>query len=318
MDVAVTGSHGLIGTALGAALADAGHRVIRVVRSGATSADTIAWDPAAGTIDAGAFEGIDAVVNLAGAGIGDKRWTDARKQLILESRTRGTRLLADTISVLKNGPSVLVSGSAVGYYGDRGDEELTEVSVPGDDFVAHVCTEWEAATAPATVSGIRVVNIRTGLVLARHGGVLKRLLVPFRLGLGGRTGSGTQYMSWITLDDEVAAILHTLSTPDVVGAVNLTAPNPVTNAEFAATLGRVLHRPTVAADAALAVAGRLRRRVGEVAAGRRPACAAGAARGQRVPLRAHRARARPRARPRRGGLTRRTRPSRRKDACEVG
>ena len=139
---------------------------------------------------------------------------------------------------------MFVSGSAVGYYGDRGEEELTEVSVPGDDFVAHVCIEWEAATALATVSGIRVVNIRTGLVLARHGGVLKRLLVPFRLGLGGRTGSGTQYMSWITLDDEVAAILHVLSTPDVVGAVNLTAPNPVTNAEFTATLGRVLHRPT--------------------------------------------------------------------------
>src|SRR6478735_1980458 len=139
MDVAVTGSHGLIGTALCAVLADSGHRVIRVVRSGATAADTIAWDPAAGSIDAGAFEGVDAVVNLAGAGIGDKRWTDARKQLILESRTRGTRLLADTISVLKDGPSVFVSASAVGYYGARGDEELTEVSVPGDDFVAHVC-----------------------------------------------------------------------------------------------------------------------------------------------------------------------------------
>jgi uncharacterized protein (TIGR01777 family) len=245
MDVAVAGSHGLIGTALCAALAAAGHRPIRVVRDGASGADTISWDPAAGRIDAGAFEGVEAVVNLAGAGIGDRRWTDERKRLILESRTRGTHLLAGTISTLAKRPSVFVSGSAVGYYGNRGDEELTEVSVAGDDFVAHVCTEWEAATAIATVSGIRVVTIRTGLVLARHGGVLKRLLPPFRLGLGGRTAPGTQYMSWITLDDEVAAIVHALTTADLAGAVNLTAPNPVTNAEFTETLGRVLHRPTV-------------------------------------------------------------------------
>jgi hypothetical protein len=245
MDVAVTGSHGLIGTALCSALAAAGHHPIRVVRSGARGPDTIAWDPAAGTIDAGAFEGVDAVVNLAGAGIGDKRWTDERKQVILESRTRGTRLLAGTISTLRKPPSVFVSGSAVGYYGNRGDEELTEVSVPGDDFVAHVCTEWEAATALATVSGIRVVTIRTGLVLAKHGGVLKRLLLPFRLGLGGKTGSGTQYMSWVTLDDEVAAIVYALTTPELTGAANVTAPTPVTNTEFAETLGRVLHRPVV-------------------------------------------------------------------------
>jgi uncharacterized protein (TIGR01777 family) len=245
MDVAVTGSHGLIGTALCSALAAAGHRPIRVVRGGTAGADTIGWDPAAGRIDAAAFDGVDAVVNLAGAGIGDRRWTDERKRLILESRTKGTQQLAGAISTLSNRPSVFVSGSAVGYYGNRGDEELTEVSVAGDDFVAQVCTEWEAATALATVSGIRVVTIRTGLVLARHGGVLKRLLPPFRLGLGGRTASGAQYMSWITLDDEVAAILHALTTADLVGAVNLTAPNPVTNTEFTETLGRVLHRPTV-------------------------------------------------------------------------
>ncbi|HZP28035.1 MAG TPA: TIGR01777 family oxidoreductase [Acidimicrobiia bacterium] len=245
MDVAVTGSHGLIGTALCAALAEAGHRPIRIVRGGESSADTIAWDPRAGTIDAARLQGVDAVVNLAGAGIGDRRWTEGRKRLILESRVRGTRLLADTISTLPTRPSVFVSASAVGYYGNRGDEELTEVSMPGDDFVAHVCTEWEAATALATVSGIRVVMVRSGLVLARHGGVLKRLLIPFRLGLGGRTGPGTQYMSWITLDDEIAAIMHALSTPELAGAANLTAPNPATNAEFTATLGRVLGRPTV-------------------------------------------------------------------------
>src|SRR5581483_7625700 len=154
MDVAVTGSHGLIGTALCAALAEAGHRPIRIVRGGESSADTIAWDPRAGTIDAARLQGVDAVVNLAGAGIGDRRWTEGRKRLILESRVRGTRLLADTISTLPTRPSVFVSASAVGYYGNRGDEELTEVSMPGDDFVAHVCTEWEAATALATVSGI--------------------------------------------------------------------------------------------------------------------------------------------------------------------
>jgi hypothetical protein len=245
MDVAVTGSHGLIGTALCSALTAAGHRPIRVVRSAAMGDDMISWDPAAGTIDAGAFDGLDAVVNLAGAGIGDRRWTDARKQLIVESRTKGTRLLADTIACVKRQPSVLVSASAVGYYGNRGDEELTEVSVPGDDFVAHVCTEWEAATALASVAGIRVVTIRTGLVLAKHGGVLKRLLVPFKLGLGGRVGAGTQYMSWITLADEVAAIVHALTSPELTGAANLTAPSPVTNAEFTATLGNVLHRPTV-------------------------------------------------------------------------
>ena len=243
MDVAVTGSHGLIGSALCVALTAAGHRPIRLVRGAATGPDTLSWDPVAGTIDAAALEGVEGVVNLAGAGIGDRRWSDARKQLILESRTRGTRLLADTIACLKTKPSVLVSASAVGYYGDRGDEELTEVSVPGTDFVAHVCTEWEAATALASVAGIRVVTIRTGLVLARHGGVLKKLLAPFRLGIGGRTGSGEQYMSWITLDDEVAAILHALTNPDLKGAANLTAPNPVTNAEFTSTLGRVLHRP---------------------------------------------------------------------------
>jgi uncharacterized protein (TIGR01777 family) len=245
MDVAVTGSHGLIGSALCSALGAAGHRAIRVVRGATGGVDTIAWDPAAGTIDAGALEGVDAVVNLAGAPIGDRRWTEDRKRLILESRARGTQLLAGTLATLKNAPSVFVSGSAVGYYGNRGDEELTEVSVPGVDFVAQVCTEWEGATALATVSGIRVVTIRTGLVLAKQGGVLKRLLVPFRLGLGGRTASGAQYMSWITLDDEVAAILHALTTPDLVGAANLTAPNPVTNAEFAETLGRVLRRPAV-------------------------------------------------------------------------
>jgi hypothetical protein len=222
-----------------------GHRVVRLVRGATEGADDVRWDPDAGTIDAAGLEGVDAVVHLAGAGIGDKKWTPARKQLILESRTRGTGLLARTLAGLQHPPQTLVSGSAVGYYGDRGAEILTEASPPGHDFPAQACVAWEEAAAPAAEAGIRVVTIRTGIVLAAHGGALQRLLLPFKLGLGGRLGSGEQYMSWITLEDEVGAILHALTNPDLNGAANLTAPNPVTNAEFTATLGRVVHRPTV-------------------------------------------------------------------------
>ena len=184
-------------------------------------------------------------MHLAGAGIGDKKWTPARKELILQSRTRGTGLLARTLAELREPPRVMVSGSAVGYYGNRGDELLTEGSAPGDDFTAEVCQAWEAATAPASDAGIRVVCVRTGIVLAAHGGALQRLLLPFKLGLGGRVASGRQYMSWITLDDEAGAIVHALGADDVRGPLNLTAPNPVTNAELTDALGRALHRPTV-------------------------------------------------------------------------
>ena len=243
----VTGASGFIGSALLPALAESGHRPIRAVRGRAVppGVDAIAWDPMAGTIDAPALEGIGAVVHLAGAGIGDKRWTAARKQLIRESRTRGTTFLAGTLAGLTRKPAVLVSGSAIGYYGDRGDDALTEVSAPGDDFVAGVCRDWESATQPAADAGIRVVSTRSGLVLGRQGGMLKRLLLPFRLGLGGRVASGKQWMSWISLVDEVAAILHAIRTDTLRNAVNLTAPNPVTNDEFTETLGEVLHRPTV-------------------------------------------------------------------------
>jgi uncharacterized protein (TIGR01777 family) len=244
VDVAVTGSHGFVGSALVPALIRAGHRVIRLVRGRPEGADELGWDPEAGTIDAAGLEGIVGVVHLAGAGIGDKRWTDVRKRLILESRTNGTTLLARTLAALSRPPSVLVSASAVGYYGDRGDEPLDEQSAPGNDFVAGVCAQWEAATAPAGDAGIRVARTRSGIILSRDGGVLSRMLFPFRLGLGGRMGSGRQYMSWISIDDEVGAILHALTQVRVSGPVNLTGPRPVRNAEFTKTLGRVLHRPT--------------------------------------------------------------------------
>ena len=244
MDVAVTGSHGFVGSALVPALARAGHRVVRLARTQPVGADELGWNPEAGTIDAAGLEGIDGVVHLAGAGIGDRRWTDARKRLILESRTKGTGLLARTLARLTRPPSVLVSASAIGYYGNRGDEPLDENSAPGNDFVAGVCVQWEAATAPAAEAGIRVVTTRSGIILGRDGGVLPRMLLPFRLGLGGRIASGRQYMSWISIDDEVGAMVYALTQERVTGPMNLTGPEPVTNAMFTKTLGRVLHRPT--------------------------------------------------------------------------
>ena len=245
MDVAVTGSHGFIGSALLPALTRAGHRPVRLVRRRPAGDDELSWDPEAGTIDAAGLDGIGGVIHLAGAGIGDERWTDARKRLILESRTKGTSLLARTIAGLTRPPSVLVSASAIGYYGNRGDEPLDEQSSPGDDFVAGVCVQWEAATTPVADAGIRVARVRSGIVLGREGGVLARMLLPFRLGLGGRIASGRQYMSWISIDDEVGAIVHALTQDRVAGPVNLTGPAPVTNAEFTKTLGRVVRRPTV-------------------------------------------------------------------------
>lgn len=248
MDIAVTGSSGLIGTALLAALRNAGHRGVPVVRpESAASGERLSWDPNAGTIDAAGFEGLDAVVHLAGTGIGDKRWTPEQKQRILESRVRPTTLLSETLAGLTKPPGVLISGSAVGWYGDRGSEVLTETSGPPEprDFAADVCRQWEAATTPAEAAGIRTVHLRTGIVLAPDGGVLPRMALPFKLGLGGRIGSGKQYMSWIGLADEVSAILHAITTPALAGPVNATAPTPVTNAEFTTALGHAVKRPTL-------------------------------------------------------------------------
>jgi uncharacterized protein (TIGR01777 family) len=243
MDVAITGASGLIGSALSSSLRAEGHRVLRFQRGGVTTKDAIGWDPDAGRIDAPALEGIDAVVHLAGEGIAEHKWTDEQKRRILDSRVRGTAVLAAAVATRERKPRVLVSGSAVGYYGDRGSEVLTEQSAPGDDFLARVCVAWEAETTPAAEAGVRTVITRTGIVLDARGGALKQMLLPFKLGVGGRQGSGQQWMSWIALADEVAAIRYAIENEPVRGPVNLVAPTPVTNAEFAATLGRVLHRP---------------------------------------------------------------------------
>ncbi|CAN5851861.1 TIGR01777 family oxidoreductase [soil metagenome] len=247
MDVVISGSHGLIGQALVHSLEADGHRAIRLVRGDGGGSESgrasVRWDPANGEIDRAGLEGADAVVHLAGEGIADARWTDAHKRRVLESRTRGTTLLAEALADLDAKPKVLLSGSAVGYYGDRGDEELTETSPPGDLFLSEVCTAWEAATRPAADAGIRVACVRTGIVLSADGGALAKQLPLFKFGLGGKLGSGRQYQSWISIDDHIGA-LRCLLDHDVRGPVNLTAPAPVTNATFTDALGAVLRRPT--------------------------------------------------------------------------
>lgn len=244
MDVAITGSSGLIGTALRTALTEAGHRPIRVVRRApAVGADEIQWNVDNGTMDAASLEGIDAVVHLAGAGIGDKRWNDEYKKVVLESRTKGTTLLAETLAGLSTKPSVLLSGSAIGYYGPRENEIITEETPAGDTYLADVCEQWEASAQTAIDAGIPTAFLRTGIVQTPTGGALQKQLPLFKIGLGGKFGSGDQYQSWITLEDEVSAIIHLL-TAGVTGPVNLTAPNAVTNETFAKTLGKVLKRPS--------------------------------------------------------------------------
>ncbi|MFW2381775.1 MAG: TIGR01777 family oxidoreductase [Acidimicrobiales bacterium] len=244
MDVAITGSSGLIGKQLKTVLRAEGHRPISLVRRPARGADEIQYDPAAGELDSAALEGVDAVVNLAGAGIGDQRWTDKYKQQILTSRVETTSLVANALAGLDAKPTVFLSGSAIGVYGNRGDEVQTEDSPPADTFLADVVTQWETAAQPAINAGIRTAFLRTGIVLSRRAQVLTRLLPLFKLGVGGKFGNGRQYWSWISIDDHVKAILFLLDG-DISGPVNLTAPNPVTNAEFAKTLGNVLRRPAI-------------------------------------------------------------------------
>jgi uncharacterized protein (TIGR01777 family) len=242
MRIAITGASGLIGTALSHRLTTDGHDVVPVVRR-APGDNEIGWSVSENRIDDGAFDGIDGVVHLAGAGIGDHRWTDDYKREILESRTVGTALVANAVTAATNGPKVLLAGSAIGYYGASPDATFDETSPVGTGFLAEVCDAWETAAAPATGGDVRVPLLRTGIVLSADGGALKKQLPLFKFGLGGKMGSGHQWQSWIHIDDEVSAIVHLL-TSDMDGAVNLTAPNPVTNAEFTKTLGDVLGRPT--------------------------------------------------------------------------
>ena len=244
--VAITGASGLLGSALGPFLTTGGHRVTPVTRQ-AKPQDAIRWDPASGAIEVSAFEGLDAVVHLAGENVG-VRWTAERKRRIRESRVNGTRLLAEALAALKRPPRVLVSASAVGIYGDRGDEVLTENAAPTgppSDFFVDLGREWEAAAEPARAAGIRVVNLRFGIVLTPAGGALGRMLPPFRAGVGGPLGGGKQWVSWISVDDAIGAVHHALLTGELSGPVNAVAPEPVTSRTFAATLGRVLHRPAL-------------------------------------------------------------------------
>lgn len=245
MNIAVSGSTGLIGTALAKALGQRGDDVVPLVRRPLRAGErAIVWDPERGTIDRVGLEGVDAVFHLAGENVFG-RWTAAKKQRIRDSRVKGTQLVSETLATLQRRPATLLASSAIGYYGDRGDESLTEESEPGDDFLARVSHDWESATAVAGRAGIRVVNMRTGVVLTMSGGALGTMLPPFRIGLGGWVGSGKQYVSWIALDDIINAMLRLLDRRDIAGPVNLTAPTPVTNRELAKTLGKVLGRPAL-------------------------------------------------------------------------
>lgn len=243
MKVVVSGASGLVGSALMSRLSGAGHQTERLVRT--AGGDGIHWDPVAGQMDRSALENWDAVVHLAGENIANGRWTAKKKERIGQSRIAGTSLLCQTLAGLARPPRVLVSASAIGYYGDRGDEVLSEESPPGTGFLSDVCQQWEQATEPAGAKGIRVARLRFGVILSPAGGALKSMLPPFRLGLGGRLGNGRQFMSWLALDDAVNIIEHTLSSSGLRGPVNAVSPQPVTNSEFTRVLGSVLSRPTI-------------------------------------------------------------------------
>jgi uncharacterized protein (TIGR01777 family) len=245
--IAVAGASGLIGGALVRSLTADGHEVRRLVRGTPRTAGEIRWDPEDGRVDAAGLAGCHAVVNLAGAGVGDRRWTDAYKQRIRDSRVNGTAALAGAVASLdaKERPRVFVNGSAVGYYGETGERPADESTPAGEGFLPELCVEWEGATAPAQEAGVRTVFTRTGLVVSREGGAWARLFPLFRAGAGGRMGDGSQYWSFIALHDEVAAIRHLIDTDGLSGPFNVTAPNPVTNREITAAMGRVLHRPTL-------------------------------------------------------------------------
>jgi uncharacterized protein (TIGR01777 family) len=236
----------MVGSELGKTLKRRGDTVLELIRDKSSFSPSSAyWNPATGEIDAAALEGIDAAVHLAGENISEGRWTDEKKKRILDSRVDGTTLLSKTLAGLNNKPRVLISASAIGYYGNRGAELVNEASKPGNDFLANVCAQWEQSSSSAKEAGIRVGNIRIGVVLSTKGGALAKMLLPFKMGFGGKVGDGDQYISWIALDDLISAILFIIDTETIQGPVNMVSPNPVTNAEFTKSLGRALSRPAV-------------------------------------------------------------------------
>jgi len=243
--IVVTGASGLVGGELVPTLRRNGYEVLRLVRRAPSADDEVRWDPGDGTIDTEGLQGVTGAIHLAGDNVASGRWTEAKKARIRDSRVVGTELLANALAEVSPKPRVLVSASASGYYGARGDEALDETAAQGSGFLASVCGEWEAATSAARDAGIRVVHARIGVVLASGGGALAKMKMPFLLGVGGRIGDGSQYMSWITLEDLVSALVFALERDDIEGPVNCVSPTPVTNADFTATLGRVLKRPTV-------------------------------------------------------------------------
>ena len=252
MKVLVSGSTGLVGSALCQQLGVAGHAVARLVRRDTVGGGDVHWDPAKATLGAEKLRDFDAVIHLAGENIAGQRWTQSFKEKIRDSRVNGTRLLAESLASLDRPPEVLLCASAIGYYGDRGSEVLTEQSEPGNDFLADVCRQWENAADPARERGVRVVHLRLGVVLSSRGGALAKMLLPFRMGAGGVVGTGAQYWSWVALDDVVGAFQHCVTAEGITGAVNCVTPNPSTNREFTKTLGRVLRRPTFMSMPAIA------------------------------------------------------------------
>jgi uncharacterized protein (TIGR01777 family) len=262
MKVLISGGSGLVGAALTESLRSEGHTVARLVRpDGAASAGDIRWDPASGFVNLDAMEAADAVVNLNGASIGGGRWTPARKKILRASRVDSTRFLVESLERLKQKPRVFISASAIGYYGNRGDEILTESSASGNEFLAALCRDWEAEALRAQSSGTRTVITRFGVILSSNGGALRQMLTPFKLGLGGRLGSGKQWMSWVALDDVIGILRAALSNEQASGPVNVVAPNPVQNSEFTRVLASVLHRPAIFPAPAFA----LRLAIGEMA-----------------------------------------------------
>jgi uncharacterized protein (TIGR01777 family) len=247
MKILVSGASGLVGTKLTAALTAAGYQVGRLVRDRSRAAGSdVVWNPAEGQLETSALADCDAVINLAGENIASGRWSAKRKERILHSRVNGTRTITTALAAVADRPRTLINASAVGFYGDRGDEILNEASSSGSgDFLSGVCRDWENATEPAAKAGVRVVLARFGVILSSQGGALKKMLLPFRLGLGGKIGSGRQYMSWVAIDDVIGATLFCLGSPAVHGPVNVVAPQPVTNAEFTKTLGRAIGRPAI-------------------------------------------------------------------------